>query len=134
MKMKKPKLVYALLFFAVFVLEVLIALFVNDSFIRPFGGDILVTVLLCLFVRAFFPVKTKLLPVYVFLFAVAVEICQYFDIVKLLGFENNVLISTLVGRSYSFIDIICYGVGCVAFFIIEQIFIKKMRYRYEHKS
>ena len=72
--MKKAKLVYALLFFAVFVLEVLIALFVNDSFIRPFGGDILVTVLLCLFVRAFFPVKTKLLPVYVFLFAVAVEI------------------------------------------------------------
>lgn len=134
MKMKKPKLVYALLFFAVFVLEVLIALFVNDSFIRPFGGDILVTVLLCLFVRAFFPVKTKLLPVYVFLFAVAVEICQYFDVVKLLGFENNVLISTIVGRSYSFIDIICYGVGCVAFFIIEQIFIKKMRYRYEHKS
>ncbi|MBP3327534.1 MAG: DUF2809 domain-containing protein [Clostridia bacterium] len=132
--MKKPKLVYALLFFAVFVLEVLIALFVNDSFIRPFGGDILVTVLLCLFVRAFFPVKTKLLPVYVFLFAVAVEICQYFDVVKLLGFENNVLISTIVGRSYSFIDIICYGVGCVAFFIIEQIFIKKMRYRYEHKS
>lgn len=134
MKMKKTKLVYALLFFAVFVLEVLIALFVNDSFIRPFGGDILVTVLLCLFVRALFPVKTKLLPVYVFLFAVAVEICQYFDVVKLLGFENNVLISTIVGRSYSFIDIICYGVGCVAFFIIEQIFIKKMRYRYEHKS
>lgn len=125
--MKKAKLVYALLFFAVFVLEVLIALFVNDSFIRPFGGDILVTVLLCLFVRAFFPVKTKLLPVYVFLFAVAVEICQYFDVVKLLGFENNVFISTIVGRSYSFIDIICYGVGCVAFFIIEQIFIKKMK-------
>lgn len=126
MKMKKPKLVYALLFFAVFVLEVLIALFVNDSFIRPFGGDILVTVLLCLFVRAFFPVKTKLLPVYVFLFAVAVEICQYFDVVKLLDFENNVLISTLVGRSYSFIDIICYAAGCIIFFITEHIFqIKK---------
>lgn len=125
--MKKSKLIYAGLFFVVFILEVLIALFVNDSFIRPFGGDILVTVLLCLFVRAFFPVKTKLLPVYVFLFAVAVEICQYFDVVKLLGFENNVFISTIVGRSYSFIDIICYGVGCVAFFIIEQIFIKKMK-------
>lgn len=128
--MKKSKLIYAGLFFAVFILEVLIALFVNDSFIRPFGGDILVTILLCLFFRAFFPVKTKLLPVYVFLFAVAVEICQYFDIVKLLGFENNVLISTLVGRSYSFVDIICYAVGCIAFFIVEQIF-QKMRYNYE---
>lgn len=123
--MKKSKLIYAGLFFVVFILEVLIALFINDSFIRPFGGDILVTVLLCLFFRAFFPVKTKLLPVYVFLFAVAVEICQYFDIVKLLGFENNAFISTIVGRSYSFIDIICYGVGCVAFFIIEQTFLKK---------
>lgn len=128
--MKKSKLIYAGLFFAVFILEVLIALFVNDSFIRPFGGDILVTILLCLFFRAFFPVKTKLLPVYVFLFAVAVEICQYFDIVKLLGFENNVLISTLVGRSYSFVDIICYSTGCIAFFIVEQIF-QKMRCNYE---
>ena len=124
--MKKSKLIYAGLFFAVFILEVLIALFVNDSFIRPFGGDILVTILLCLFFRAFFPVKTKLLPVYVFLFAVAVEICQYFDIVKRLGFENNVLISTLVGRSYSFVDIICYSTGCIIFFITEHIFqIKK---------
>lgn len=122
--MKKSKLIYAGLFFVVFILEVLIALFVNDSFIRPFGGDILVTVLLCLFVRAFFPVKTKLLPVYVFFFAVAVEICQYFDIVKLLGFENNAFISTIVGRSYSFIDIICYGAGCVIFFVIEPIFLK----------
>lgn len=128
--MKKPKFIYAFLFFAVFIVEVLIALFVHDSFIRPFGGDILVTILLCLFFRAFFPVKTKLLPVYVFLFAVAVEICQYFDIVKLLGFENNVLISTLVGRSYSFVDIICYAVGCIAFFIVEQIF-QKMRCNYE---
>ena len=130
--MKKSKIIYAALFLAVFVIEVLIALFVHDSFIRPFGGDILVTILLCLFFRAFFPVKTKLLPVYVFLFAVAVEICQYFDVVKLLGFENNVLISTLVGRSYSFIDIICYGAGCIIFFVIEQICIKKTRYIYEH--
>ena len=38
--MKKPKFIYAFLFFAVFIVEVLIALFVHDSFIRPFGGDI----------------------------------------------------------------------------------------------
>lgn len=130
--MKKSKIIYAALFLAVFVIEVLIALFVHDSFIRPFGGDILVTILLCLFFRAFFPVKTKLLPVYVFLFAVVVEICQYFDVVKLLGFENNVLISTLVGRSYSFIDIICYGAGCIIFFVVEQIILNKMRCNYEH--
>lgn len=122
--MKKSRLVYAVLFFVVFAIEVLIALFVNDSFIRPYGGDILVTVLLCLLFRAFFSVKAKLLPAYIFLFAVGVEICQYFDIVKLLGFENNILISTLVGRSYSFIDIICYGAGCVLFFVIEQLSFK----------
>ncbi len=122
--MKKSRLVYAVLFFVVFAIEVLIALFVNDSFIRPYGGDILVTVLLCLLFRTFFPVKAKLLPVFVFLFSVAVEICQYFDIVKLMGFENNVLISTLVGRSFSVIDIICYGVGCILFFVIEQLSFK----------
>ena len=82
---KKPRLLYGLIFFGLLVTEVLIALYVNDSFIRPFFGDVLVTVLLCCFCRILIPRKIPALPVYVFLFATAVEISQYFDLVKLLG-------------------------------------------------
>ena len=46
-----PRVAYGLAFAVILVIEILIALFVHDSFIRPYGGDILVTVLICCFMR-----------------------------------------------------------------------------------
>lgn len=111
--------IYGIAFGVILILEVLIALFVRDAFIRPYGGDILVTVLLCCFVRIFFPEKLKLLPVWVFLFAVAVEAGQYFDFVTLLGLGDSAFFRTLLGTSFSWIDILCYGAGCMLFALAE---------------
>ena len=123
--MKKTRTVYALFFFILLITEICIALFVNDSFIRPYIGDALVTVLICCFLRVFIPKGVKVLPVFVFLFASLVETAQYFDIVRLLGLEGNTFISTVIGRTFSFTDIICYGVGCTAFYLAEKIINKK---------
>lgn len=123
MKIKKRRLriIYALCFVAILIIEVLIALFVRDAFIRPYGGDILVTILICCFVRIFFPEKVKLLPIFVFIFSAAVEIGQYFDFVSLLGLGDIKFFRILLGTSFSVIDLICYGVGCIIFFIGEKI-------------
>ena len=123
--LKKPRILYALLFLGLLITEVLIALFINDSFIRPFFGDVLVTVLLCCFCRIWIPNKVRALPVYVFLFAAAVEVSQYFDLVKLLGLENNRFLSVLMGRTFSWPDILCYAVGCLLFFAIRYIFVRR---------
>ena len=112
-------------FFILLITEICIALFVNDSFIRPYIGDALVTVLICCFLRVFIPKGVKVLPVFVFLFASLVETAQYFDIVRLLGLEGNTFISTVIGRTFSFTDIICYGVGCITFYLAEKIINKK---------
>lgn len=125
--MKMKRLIYAALFLLILLSEILIALFVNDNFVRPYVGDMLVTVLICCFVRIFFPKGVKLLPVYVFLFAAAVEVCQYFDIVKLFGLEGNRFISVLLGRTFSLADILCYAAGCLAFFGLEKLLDHKMR-------
>lgn len=117
--MKKRRIIYALLFLSVLLAEILIALFVKDAFVRPYVGDMLVTVLICCFLRIFFPTGVKLLPVYVFLFAAAVELGQYLDMVKLLGLENNTFFSVLLGRTFSLADIFCYAIGCLAFFGTE---------------
>ena len=114
-----PRLRYAIAFLLILVLEILIALFVRDSFIRPYGGDVLVTVLLCCFCRIFFPRGIRLLPLYVFLFAAAVEIGQYFGIVHLLGLSGNPFFRTLIGTTFSAADLVCYGVGCHLFFAAE---------------
>jgi len=115
------RIIYAISFAVILVAEVLIALFVNDAFIRPYGGDILVTVLLCCFVRIFFPDKFRLLPVWVFLFATAVEVSQYFNFVSLIGLGDHAFFRTLLGTSFSFIDLICYGAGCGIFFALDQM-------------
>ena len=113
---KKLRIIYAAAFVLLFLTEVYIGLYVHDRFIRPYFGDVLVVILLCCFVRIFIPKRLRLLPLYIFLFATAVEISQYIGLVKLLGFENNTLISTLMGTSFSWYDIVCYGAGCLAFF------------------
>jgi len=101
--------------------ELAIAWFVHDNVVRPYVGDVLVTVLLCCFCRLFVGQRSKLLPLYVFFLATAVEIGQYFDMVKLLGLSESRFFSTLLGRTFSLYDIVCYAVGCLFFAAGETI-------------
>ena len=118
--MKKLRLTYASVFFILLLTEIYIGLFVHDSFVRPYIGDVLVTILLCCLLRIIVPNGVPALPIYVFVFAALVEIAQYFDVVKLLGLANSTFISTIIGRTFSSIDLICYAVGCLVFWAVEK--------------
>ena len=120
--MKSRRLPYVIAFLLLLLAEIGIGLFVRDRFIRPYFGDVLVTVLLCCLFRAVYPKGVRLLPVYAFAFAALVEVTQYVDLVKLLGWENSVFLSTLMGRSFAWADILCYAMGCAAFWAAEAIF------------
>ena len=109
----KKRFGYAIAFLVLVITEILIALFVRDDFIRPYGGDILVTVLICAAVRIVFPTGVRLLPLWVFLFAAAVEIGQYFAFVTLLGLGNIAFFRILLGSTFSVADLLCYAAGCV---------------------
>lgn len=119
--MKNKRILYASVFCGLLAVEVCIALFVNDSFIRPYVGDMLVTLLLCCLCRVIVPDKVRLLPVYVFAFAACVELGQYFDLVALLGLSDNRILSIALGRTFSWLDLICYAIGCLAAFLLDQI-------------
>ena len=111
--MKKVRLMYLAGFLLVVLIEVLIALFIHDQFIRPYVGDILVVIAIYFFARIFIPQGAKWLPLYVFLFAAAVEVSQYFQLADRLGFGDNVFLRTLMGTVFDVKDIICYGIGCI---------------------
>ena len=125
--MYKKRLSYFLIFCSLMAVEVCIALFVHDSFIRPYVGDMLVTLLLWCMARVAIPDRVRLLPLYVFLFAACVEIGQYFDVVALLGLEDNRLISIALGRTFSWLDLVCYAVGCVAASRLDAILFRSRR-------
>ncbi|ATA89369.1 membrane protein [Capnocytophaga stomatis] len=98
-----------------FVIEVLIATVLRKMyFLRAYVGDILVVMLIYALVLAFFKVKNKdKLLVGVFLFAVAIEILQFFKLAELLGFSRGSIGYILMGNYFSWEDIICYGIGCI---------------------
>lgn len=118
--MKKQRMTYALCFLALFLTEVCIALYVHDDFIRPYIGDVLVTALICCFCRMFVPRGLKALPLYVLIFSFLVETAQYFRVIYLLGLENSPFFCTIIGTSFSHIDLVCYTAGCLLFWLAEK--------------
>lgn len=119
MSKRKKRIAYGMATIMLFIVELLIALFVHDNFIRPYVGDVLVVVLLYTFVRFFLPEGVRLLPLYIFLFAAGVEVLQYFRIAEVLGLSDNRILSVVIGSVFDVKDIVCYGVGCVILFVYE---------------
>lgn len=116
----KKRLVYLLATIILLITEVLIALYVHDDFIRPYVGDALVVIVLYTFVRILIPEKGRLLPLFIFIFAVVVEILQGIHIVNILGVADNRFLRTLIGDSFDIKDILCYGVGCILLWLYES--------------
>ena len=108
---------YFLLAFILFVIEVLIALFVRDRFIRPYVGDFLVVILIYCSLRAFLNASPVKIAMGVLLFSYAVEILQYFQIVNRLGLADNLIAKTVIGYGFEWWDLVAYtlGIGFVLF-------------------
>ncbi|MDR2954435.1 MAG: DUF2809 domain-containing protein [Prevotella sp.] len=109
-----------IVFFAILLIEVFIAIFVNDSFIRPYGGDILVVMLMYYFVKSFVSTKSVYIVISVVLFAYLIEIGQYLKLVEVLGLQGNPVMRTIIGSSFSWGDIICYTIGGLICYLIDR--------------
>ena len=108
--------IYILAFLFLLITEILIALYVHDRFIRPYFGDVLVIVLIYCFLRIFIK-PYRLLPIYIFLLGVLVEIVQYFQLTKIFGLDKNRILAVILGQKADLLDIFCYFVGCMIIYI-----------------
>ncbi|WP_294465381.1 DUF2809 domain-containing protein [uncultured Anaerofustis sp.] len=104
--------------------EVFIAVFVNDDFIRPYVGDMLVVFVLYFLYKTLFPKKNKNLPFYIFIFSVIIEILQGINIVDILGLGDIKFFRILIGTNFDIKDILCYLIGCMILYYIENKNIK----------
>ena len=111
---------YFLLTILLFLIEVCIALFVHDNFIRPYFGDVLVVILIYCFVKSFLNVSVIKAAIAVLLFAFLVETLQYFAIIEILGLQDNKLARTVIGTSFAWEDILAYIVGIVIVIVGEK--------------
>ncbi|TDD99619.1 ribosomal maturation YjgA family protein [Flavobacterium cellulosilyticum] len=116
---------YFLLAFLIFWIEVFIALYVHDAFVRPYIGDVLVVILIYCFVKSFFDCPVFPVSLSVLLFSFAIETLQYFNGITLLGLENSSLARTFIGTSFAWLDLLTYVIGIVIVLVVEKMVIKK---------
>ena len=109
-----------------FVIEVLIALFVHDDFIRPYVGDVLVVILMYCFFKSFLNLPVFTLALFVLSFAFFIEILQGINIVAKIGLEKSKLANVVLGNSFSWIDFLTYIVGFLIIIVTENMLTKKM--------
>jgi hypothetical protein len=103
-----------------FFIEVYIALYIHDDFIRPYVGDALVVILIYVFVRAFFTIPILRAATGVLIFSFGVEILQYFKIVEILGLNSSSFARTVIGTTFAWNDIIAYCMGFVMLLCFEK--------------
>ena len=102
------------------LIEVVIALFVKDRFIRPYLGDVLVVILIYCFVKSFIKISVYKAALGVLLFAFTIEILQYCSLVEKLKLQHNTVAKTVIGTSFSWEDILAYIAGILIVLIAEK--------------
>lgn len=111
---------FFLLALALFLIEVLIALYVRDAFVRPYVGDYLVVMLMYCAVKTFFKVPVLKTAIGVLLFSYLIEILQYFRIVNRLGLQDNTVARTVIGYGFEWMDLAAYTLGVLTILVLER--------------
>ncbi|WP_265165419.1 ribosomal maturation YjgA family protein [Salinimicrobium tongyeongense] len=104
-----------------FFTEVLIAAFINDAVIRPYGGDFLVIIFLYCLLKSFFDIPVKNAIFGVLLFAFAVEASQYFNLIFLLKLQDNGIASAVLGNHAEWLDIFIYTLAALGIYSAEKL-------------
>ena len=112
---------YFLLALLLLSIELYIGIYMHDAIIRPFGGDFLVVILLYCLVKSFLNSPVFLTACWILVFAYAVEVSQYFHLVRLLGLQHSNIAKILLGTSFSFIDLGMYTLGILLVIIVENL-------------
>lgn len=104
-----------------FLIEVLIAMYVHDDFIRPYFGDYLVVILMYYFLRTFTNLGVKTTVLTVLMFSYLIEVLQYLNFVEWIGLGNSEIARTLIGTSFAWMDIAAYTTGSLAILWFERL-------------
>ena len=109
----------------IFIVEVLIALYVHDTFVRPYLGDVLVVILIYCFVKSFFKLPVLTVALFVLVFSFTIELLQFLNIVEKLGLEKSKFACTVIGTSFAWLDLLTYVVGIAVVLLVEKYGLKK---------
>lgn len=102
------------------VVEVLIAMYMHDRFIRPYFGDVLIVILMYAFIKSFFKLPVLPTAIGVLLLAYIIEWLQYLNLIKFLGLQHSTLAPYILGSSFEWTDMLAYTAGIVMVICFEN--------------
>jgi len=102
---------YALASILLFAVELTIALYVHDQWVRPFLGDVLVVILLYCGLQTVFLRPPQQMALACLLIACTIETLQAFDFAAYLGANRYPWLSVVLGRTFSPSDYVAYLAG-----------------------
>jgi predicted neutral ceramidase superfamily lipid hydrolase len=111
---------YFLIFISIFIVEVIIAIFIKDNFIRPYFGDYLVIFLVYFFLLSFINADKNKMALGVLVFAFTVEIIQYFQVLQYFNLEKNRILRIVAGNTFSFEDLIIYSLAFLTIILFNR--------------
>ena len=112
---------YALATIAVLGIEIAIARFVHDGFVRPYLGDSLAVVAVYFALRAVTRLRVVAAVAIAFVFACAIEVGQFFHLVDLLGLGTNRVARIVLGSTFVPTDFLAYAGGALCVLAIERV-------------
>lgn len=104
-----------------FVVEVLIALYVRDAIIRPYGGDFLATIFVYTGLRSVFRwVRNVRLAGAAFAISTFVELIQLFKVPTRFGWDNYDILRIGLGTTFQWGDLLAYALGAAVAWTIDE--------------
>ncbi len=67
-----------------------------------------------------FPIPCLLAAIYSLLFAYAIEVSQYFHLIRFLNLQDSLIAKLILGTTFSFTDLLSYTFGILLVIAIEK--------------
>jgi Protein of unknown function (DUF2809) len=106
---------------ALFAVEVAIALWWRDRFVRPYLGDVLAVAMVHFGLRSVTPLNPASAAACAFGLGVAVELGQAAHVLALVGLRDNTLARVVFGGVFDPSDLVCYGLGGVLALLVDGL-------------
>ena len=102
------------------LVEAGIAAFAHDRLIRPYGGDLLATVLLYCLLRGALAGPARRTVWVALLLSYGVEATQYAHLVERLGLRHSRLARLVLGSRFEWGDLLAYSLGALLVGVVEK--------------
>jgi hypothetical protein len=104
----------------VLAVEVFIALFVRDGFVRPYVGDVLAVILVYLALRTATSLRVAPAAAAALGIAFAVELGQLVNLLDMLGLRGNRVARVILGSGFDPADLLAYAAGALCAVLVER--------------